>query len=424
MEKDLARINKMYPWYYGLTTDLIFGVAISSVWLANVKGFDAAQITFLSTISGLAAVLLQLPILWIIKRIGVTKSVRVSAICVLISSIMMAFCTTYFGFVMQNIVFVISMLFGAMGSVLIKNNLDYQYKGSEYVKIASKGSTIYSVATMLTTLTIGVLFSWWQYLPMILGIITCVIALVLSFMIYDVEEKNETAKTPRSEGAAPGFLLPRPIKAFMLLVLFYGLVYGMIMIAQPDGKLFIQYKLDTMFGVDIVATIMGVVLFGSRVMRLLAVLIYPKIYAKLKDRVVILIPLMLLLAFGLMLAGYTLEIDFYLKIVLMGLGFSILPSMRDPLKIYAQNLVLQKFAKKYQKDILMYLATARQMGAFLFGSVASAVLLNFSLEYVYLLFAVMIVPIVYIGVKLKSIVRRVDAGAELARAEIEIGPEN
>ncbi len=413
----------MYPWYYGLTTDLIFGVAISSVWLANVKGFDAAQITFLSTISGLAAVLLQLPILWIIKRIGVTKSVRVSAICVLISSIMMAFCTTYFGFVMQNIVFVISMLFGAMGSVLIKDNLDYQHQSNEYVKIASKGSTIYSVATMLTTLTIGVLFSWWQYLPMILGIITCVIALVLSFMIYDVEEKNETAKTPRSEGAAPRFLLPRPIKAFILLVLFYGLVYGMIMIAQPDGKLFIQYKLDTMFGVDMVATIMGVVLFGSRVMRLLAVLIYPKIYAKLKDRVVILMPLMLLLAFGLMLAGYTLEIVFYLKIVLMGLGFSILPSMRDPLKIYAQNLVLQKFAKKYQKDILMYLATARQMGAFLLGSVASAVLLSFSLEYVYLLFAVMIVPIVYIGVKLKSIVRRVDAGAELATVEIEASSE-
>jgi len=73
MQKKLALVNKIYPWYAGLTSDLIFFIAINTIWLSTVKGFSPAEITFLTTASSFFGILFQFPSLAIIKKIGNTS---------------------------------------------------------------------------------------------------------------------------------------------------------------------------------------------------------------------------------------------------------------------------------------------------------------------------------------------------------------
>ncbi|CDB32744.1 unknown [Clostridium sp. CAG:575] len=50
-ENKLKRFNKIFPWYDGLSGDLLFWIAIDTLFLTVVKKFTAAQIVSLTSIS-------------------------------------------------------------------------------------------------------------------------------------------------------------------------------------------------------------------------------------------------------------------------------------------------------------------------------------------------------------------------------------
>ena len=68
--------NSIIPWFIGLSDDLMFFIAINSLFFTITKGLSPAQISFLGTISGLAYLILQIPALKIIQKIGTVKAVR------------------------------------------------------------------------------------------------------------------------------------------------------------------------------------------------------------------------------------------------------------------------------------------------------------------------------------------------------------
>ena len=88
MNKNVNRFIKVFPWYSGLTADLLFYIAIDTLFLSVVKEFSAAQIVSITSFAQFACIALQFPILFIIKRIGNTASTRVGAVCMLISAIL------------------------------------------------------------------------------------------------------------------------------------------------------------------------------------------------------------------------------------------------------------------------------------------------------------------------------------------------
>ena len=86
MNKSANRFLKVFPWYSGLSSDLLFYIAIDTLFLTLVKKFSAAEIVSLSSLSQLICVLLQFPVLFIIKKIGNTASVRTGAFFMLLSA--------------------------------------------------------------------------------------------------------------------------------------------------------------------------------------------------------------------------------------------------------------------------------------------------------------------------------------------------
>ena len=101
----------IFPFYYGLSADLIFYVAINTIWLISVKGFSAVQMNLLSTVGALIGLTCQLPILFVIKKIGNIAAIRIGAFLLLISSILFTFGTSYTYFVIGEAFYKLLFLF-------------------------------------------------------------------------------------------------------------------------------------------------------------------------------------------------------------------------------------------------------------------------------------------------------------------------
>lgn len=403
MKKKLEFVNKIYPWYVGLSSDLIFFIAINSIWLTTVKGFNFAQISFFTTISSLFGILFQYPSLRLIKKIGNTNSIRFGSFLFLIASLMLTFCTKYVSFVIANILYETAFVFTLMSAVLIKNNLMYLKLNDEYVKIRSKSSLIYAISTALITLLIGFLFNLHKYLPMILGIITCVICLVLSFFIFDVDEKVGIEECAKEEKF---FLLPKPMNIFIILLLFYGIAYSLVVISQQNSKLLMQSLLLDKFSVAKTTMLLGIVLFLSRLLRVIINYFYPKIYKKLKNKVGILISLSLLFALVLIVLAYYINFSFYFKLLLMVIAFSFFPALRDPINIFIQNMILEKFSKDYQKDSMVFLSLSKYIGQFITSAIASIILLKLPMQFLFILFSFISIFIIMLAKKIFNIMAR------------------
>ena len=80
-----------YIWFSSLTGDLIFWAIIDTLILTVVKGLSASQITLFTTIPAAIGIIIQPYLLKIIHKIGNTKSVRIGAFSLLVSSILITF---------------------------------------------------------------------------------------------------------------------------------------------------------------------------------------------------------------------------------------------------------------------------------------------------------------------------------------------
>ena len=191
---NISKFNKIFPWYNGLSSDLLFWVAIDTLFLTVVKKFNAAQIVSLTTLSMITCIILQVPLLKIIKKIGNTNSVKLGTLFLLISSILLTFGKNYISIVLGKIFYEMAFTFKNMANAILKNNLELQQKSEDYIKIQTKSNTIYAVVTMIISFVASILFNFNNYLPMILCILFCFICFILSFYIVDMSKYDKTAK--------------------------------------------------------------------------------------------------------------------------------------------------------------------------------------------------------------------------------------
>lgn len=145
----MTKFNKIFPWYAGLSCDLLFWVAIDTLFLTVVKNFNASQIVSLTTVSLIACIALQVPILRIIKKIENTNSVRLGSMLLLVSSLLLTFGQNYIVIALGKVIYEIAFTFQNMANAVLKNNLELQDRNNEYIKVKTKSNTIYATVTMI-----------------------------------------------------------------------------------------------------------------------------------------------------------------------------------------------------------------------------------------------------------------------------------
>lgn len=374
-EQNLKKFNKLFPWFAGLSGDLLFWIAIDTLFLTIVKKFTASQIVFLTSISLITCILLQVPLLSIIKRIGNTKSVRLGSLLLLISSILLTFGTNYIIIVIGKILYEVTFTFQNMINAILKNNLELQNRENEYIKFRTNANAIYAVVTMIISFVASIMFNINNYLPMIGCILFCFICFVLSLNMIDYSN-NDCMKGKSYEKKERQIKKIRYSKIMIFIIISYGLFYPIVNSGQSNGKLFIQQELLKNFDVEKTALIIGGILCISRIVRVISNISFNKIHKKYKDKVGCLLPFLLSLSLVLMVGGYLITYSIILKILIMSLGYVIILFIRDPFKVYMQDLALKKAEKEQQQSLLTTLDLSRKIVRAIMSLSFTAILVN------------------------------------------------
>lgn len=379
MIERVEKSNKIYPIYYGLSSDLVFWIAINTLFLSTVKNLSAFQINSLTTISTILAIVLYFFASKIINKIGNITSVRLANLLLLLSSLLLTFSKSYFFLLLGQILYEFAFVFKAIDSVILIKNLKYLKKEEKYLEIKNKGTTIYSLITMIISLISGFLFNINPYLPMIICVFICTINLILSMFIVEADIKEE----PNTKTSV------KISKLVVYIILIYGLLYGIIVIGQNNAKLFMQYRLNEVINIEKTAIILSFIVFASRLVRLISNLTFMKIYNVLKNKIIILMEFLLLVSYVLFVIGNFIR-NGIIAALIMAIGFIIFLWLRDPIENLLTELLMKNTKVDEREQTIIYFQFFRKLTTFLLSMIATLILLKFEMVYIYGLFTIIV----------------------------------
>lgn len=374
MGRGTYRYLKVFPWYSGFTGDLLFYIAIDTLFLTLVKNFTAAEIVSITSLSQLICIALQFPVLFIIKRIGNTASVRVGAFSLLLSAIFITCGQSYFLVLVGKIFHDVAIVFKSASIVALENNLELLDRKNDFVHYRTAANTVYSVITMLISFVASFLFNLNPYIPMIGCIATCTVGVILSLFMKDYSDYNRiSVKRKTGEKVKIHYS-----KLILIAIVLYALFYSTVANGQDEGKLFIQENVLLDFDVESTALIIGAIVCVSRIIRVISNVIFEKLYQKYRDKMGMLLPFLLATAIALMLFGSLIP-HVVAKIVVMGTGYTVILFIRDPFKLYVQDVLFDNTPKEQHQTLLTVLEFGVKIATAGIGLGFSAILLSYPL---------------------------------------------
>lgn len=394
-EKKLNRSIKIYPIFYGLTADIIFWIAINTLFLTTVKGLTPSQINSIEAIGTSIGIIFQLFLIKIVRKIGNINSVRLGTTFLFLSVLLNTISTNYIGFLIAELCYVIGFVFKHMDNVILIKNLNYLNKSEEYIKLQNKGSIIYSTITLIISLISGFLFNINPYVPMIICLIICFVNILLTYYMYEVPiNKKEEIKSNKK------MLFNKKI---VLLLLLYGIFYSMIACGQKNSKLFIQLNMQEFLSLNKVAIYMSIFIFISRISRLISNLGFIKLYNKLKNKTIFLLESLLILSFVLLLVGNFVGFNM-IGILIMSFSFFIYLLIRDPFDNYIKKTLFDNSKEEVHDKIINYLTLSRKVFSLIYSLIVSLILVNLNYIYVMSLFLILSISYIFLIKKIYKLI--------------------
>ena len=378
MEQNISKIKrsiKLYPIFYAFSADLIFFVPIDTLYLNLVKGMDASQISAMTMIGLLVCILAKNTIVKIAKKIGNANSVKVGALMLFIASIILTFGKSFISLVMYKIIYEVAFMFWDLTSILLRNDLIYLNKQDKYFSIRNKAKVMYGITTMITALASGYLFNLDKYLPMYISIIMYFIIFIVSFAFYEekVDEENDIKQTNTDNQK---ILITSTI---FFIILSNAIFYTVIKLGQNNSKLFMQYDFQKVLSVEMVTYIITVIVFISRIVRIIGNIIFDKLYLKIKDKMSMVLTILEFMAFALLIIGHFIGFNFILKVIVMSAGFFLILAIRDSFSIYIEDTALKITKQDEQQKIMINIETYRKLGQLLLSVVFTLILMKYEL---------------------------------------------
>ena len=378
MEQNISKIKRsirLYPIFYAFSADLIFFVPIDTLYLNLVKGMDASQISAMTMIGLLVCILAKNTIVKIAKKIGNANSVKVGALMLFIASIILTFGKSFISLVMYKIIYEVAFMFWDLTSILLRNDLICLNKQDKYFSVRNKAKVMYGITTMITALASGYLFNLDKYLPMYISIIMYFIIFIVSFAFYEekVDEENDIRPTNTDNKKIS------ITSTIFFIILSNAIFYTVIKLGQNNSKLFMQYDFQKVLSVEMVTYLITVIVFISRIVRIIGNIIFDKLYLKIKDKMSMVLTILEFMAFALLIIGHFIGFNFILKIIVMSAGFFLILAIRDSFSIYIEDTALKITKQDEQQKIMINIETYRKLGQLLLSVVFTLILMKYEL---------------------------------------------
>lgn len=385
-EERINLSNKLYPLYDGLSKDLLFYIAIDTLFLTVAKGFTAVQISLLGFIPTFICVLLKPVLLRAVKRLGNVQSSRVGTFMLLSSAVLITLGTTFYIISIGRVLYESAFILKSMESITLKKNLEHQEKANQYMRIRGASNTVYASATFIIAIVAGPIFNVSPYLPMWLCILFCVITFCLSFTFYEVKDKEDNLETKNKPQKCKEEKKSKLSKILLLAMISNALFINIVFVGQQDSKLFIQYQLTDWYGITTTATLLTLIVASSRLSRIVLNMAFNKYYQKFKNQIPIVLSSVLVIGFGSIILGAVLPLHNIIKVIFMTLGFDLIIPMRDTFIIYIEDVVLSHSKKEEQQELFTNMEVLVKVGKVAMNLAISLLLLKVDLYYIMWMF--------------------------------------
>ncbi|MCL2354727.1 MAG: MFS transporter [Oscillospiraceae bacterium] len=383
--KKSKKVLDIFPWYSGLSRGLLFFTPISTLFLVIARGLSLPQMAMLWVISTLICILLQNSILRIIKKIGNIPSMRIGNLIL----VLVVLCITFGNYSIIVLGFTLELIgftFKDMENIVLRNNLIYLNKNEEYIKYRNKAFLVYSIATAIIALVVAYLFNLNYYLPMILCLAFCLLTLFMSFFVTDVKLEKDEKEINRKLDKK--ILNNRLISG---IILSFGIIRACIAMAFANSELLIQYNLQEFFEVTMTVYYFGIIIFSSRVIRIICNMLFNKIHIRFQDKLLYLLPSCLLIALMLLVfSNYAID-NLMIKFVVMGLAYGIIVVMIDAVTAVVEDVVFKNSHSENHQSIITYLSLSYRVFKVIFGLAIALILLNYTLTYVLIFLSILVI---------------------------------
>lgn len=383
-ERNIKLSNKIYPIFYGFSSDLVFWIAINTLFLTTVKHLNASQINTINFVGTLVAIVIQLFSIKFIRKIGNLNSIKLGTIMLFLAVLIFTVGTQYYMFFIAQILYSCGFIFKQMDNVVLIKNLKYLNKSEEYIKYQSKGSTLYSLITLIISIFSGLLFNINNYIPMIFCLIICFINIIVSNFFYEAKIEEQYTNEKSSF---------RFSKLLFLIIALYGLFYASVSVGQTNSKLFMQYDMSNFLSIDKIAIYLSIFISLSRVVRTVSDMLFLKVYNKMKNNIIILLEVALLTTFILMLVGHFIG-NGMLGIIIMSFGFFTFLAIRDPFDNYMRKICFDNCEVQNHDKAIVYLSLSRKIGEVVLSGIIAMILTRFN--YVYVMIFMLVISFIYI----------------------------
>ena len=128
-----------------------------------------------------------------------------------------------------------------------------------------------------------------------------------------------------------------------------------------------------------VTYIITVIVFISRIVRIIGNIIFDKLYLKIKDKMSMVLTILEFMAFALLIIGHFIGFNFILKVIVMSAGFFLILAIRDSFSIYIEDTALKITKQDEQQKIMINIETYRKLGQLLLSVVFTLILMKYEL---------------------------------------------
>ena len=179
---------KLYKKYKMFAYDWVFFYAISVLFFSITKNFSTSQIVYLSAFYTLAYCIFQIPGNFLVKKIGLRKSIILGNILSTITILMYIFFKSFDAFVIAQFINGLSFaLKGLAESDILCSSMKRLGKFDKFSKVEGASNARYYFFDAIASIISGFAFTLNEYLPVILCLIVTIIALIASFKFNDVK---------------------------------------------------------------------------------------------------------------------------------------------------------------------------------------------------------------------------------------------
>lgn len=187
-----SRNEALYGVYRIFGYDFLFYTVISFLFLTIVKGLSIGQIFYLGAIYAMCLALFQIPVNYIVEKIGLKKSMVLGNLCWIINIAFYMATSNFF-------LFIIAEIFSAIGTSLkclsetqlLYATLKKTNNRENFAKIEGSAVAKYYYFEAFSALSVGFLFNINNYIPIILTLTMMVIAFTISLFFDEVEEDKK-----------------------------------------------------------------------------------------------------------------------------------------------------------------------------------------------------------------------------------------